>query len=177
MRPSRLFSLPGTYFLTFSTWHHRRLFVVENYSRLFLRTLYHYRREGSYLLHAFVLMPDHVHVLLTPAKDVTIERAVQLIKGAYSHELGTLIGRNSEIWQRGFTDHRIRDAQDFIHHRNYVHQNPVVGRIVANSSEYRYCSAFPGFKLDPWPSAAKAAVIRDAAIGTSGTRALPGSSR
>jgi len=126
-------------------------------------------------LHAFVVMPDHVHLLLTPARDITIERAVQLIKGAYSHELGTLIGRNPEVWQRGFTDHRIRDARDFVHHRNYIHQNPVVARLVLDSSEYRYCSAFPGFKLDPWPSAAKAVVIGDGSIGTSGTRALPGS--
>jgi len=174
LRPSRLFFPPGTYFLTFRTWNYRRLFQVENYARLFLKTLFHYRREGRYLLHAFVVMPDHVHLLLTPAADVTIERAVQLIKGSYSHELGALIGRKSEIWQRGFTDHRIRDAQDFAHHWNYIHQNPVAGGLVLNASEYRYCSAYPGFKLDPWPPAAKAAVVGDAAIGTSGTRALPG---
>jgi putative transposase len=113
--------------------------------------------------------------LLTPANDITIERAVQLVKGGYSHALGTLIGRKSEVWQRGFTDHRIRDVQDFVHHRDYVHQNPVVAKLVADSCEYRYGSAFPGFKLDPWPPAAKAAVIGDASIGTSGTRALPGS--
>ncbi len=156
------------------TWHHRNLFPVEVYARLFLKTLFHYRREGRYLLHGFVLMPDHVHLLLTPAQDVTVERAVQLIKGGYSHAIGTLIGRKSEIWQRGFTDHRIRDIQDFAHHQNYVHQNPVVARLVSNPSEYRYCSAFPGFKLDPWSPAAKAAVIGDASTRTSGTRVLPG---
>jgi hypothetical protein len=51
----------------------------------------------------------------------------------------------------------------------------VVARLVLNSSEYRYCSAFPGFKLDPWPPGAKAAILGDVSIGTSGTRALPGS--
>jgi putative transposase len=155
LKPGRLISPPGTYFLTFTTWRWRQLFVVENYARLFLKTLYHYRREGRYTLHAFVVMPDHIHLLLTPARDITIERAVQLIKGAYSHELGSLIGRNSEVWQRGFTDHRIRDAQDFVHHRNYIHQNPAVARIVLAPCEYRYCSAFPGFKLDPWPERLK----------------------
>ena len=175
MRPSRLFSPPGTYFITFRTWNYRRLFQVENNARLLLKTLFHYRREGRYLLHAFVVMPDHVHLLLTPTQDVTLERCVQLVKGSYSHELGTLIGRNSEIWQRGFTDHRIRDARDFVHHQNYIHQNPVVARLVSNPSEYRYSSAFPGFKLDPWPPAAKAPVSANASTGTSGTRALPGS--
>jgi putative transposase len=136
------------------------LFAVETYVRLFLQTLYRHRREGRYELHAFVVMPEHVHLLLTPAIDVTIERVVQLIKGAYSHELGGIIGRHSEIWQRGFTDHRIRNPQDFVHHRNYIHQNPVERHLVTDPNEYRYCSAFPGFKLDPWPSAAEAANLK-----------------
>ena len=160
MKPRRLFSPPGTYFTTFSTFHRRKLFTVEIYIRLFLKTIYRYRREGRYTLHAFVVMPEHVHLLLTPAIDITIERAIQLIKGAYSHELGSLIGRDQEIWQRGFTDHRIRNDIDFIHHRNYIHRNPVERRMVIDPSAYRYSSAFPGFKLDPWPSAAEAANLK-----------------
>jgi putative transposase len=173
LKPGRLFSPPGTYFLTFSAWQRRRLFVVETYARLFLKTLYRYRREGRYALHAFVLMPDHVHLLLTPAQDVTIERALQLIKDGYSHALGAIRGRSAEVWQRGFTDHRIRDPNDFAIRRNYIHQNPVVGKNATAPSEYRYCSAFPGFRLDPWPPAAEAAVPGKDSIGTSGTRALP----
>ncbi|MGD0989952.1 MAG: transposase [Candidatus Sulfotelmatobacter sp.] len=160
MKPGRLISPPGTYFVTFSTFHRRKLFTVEIYVRLLLKTLYRYRREGRYELHAFVVMPEHVHLLLTPENNVTIERAVQLIKGAYSHDLGSIIGRQSEIWERGFTDHRIRNEMDFAHHRNYIHQNPVERRMVNDPSEYRYCSAFPGFKLDPRPSAAEAESLR-----------------
>jgi putative transposase len=130
--------------------------VIESYVRIFLETLYRHRREGRYELHAFVSMPEHVHLLLTPAIDITVERAIQLIKGAYSHELGGIVGRRREVRQRGFTDHRIRDEMDFVHHRNYIHQNPVERRMVDDPAEYRYCSAFPGFKLDPWPPAAKA---------------------
>jgi putative transposase len=107
-------------------------------------------------------MPEHVHLLLTPSEDVTIERAIQLIKGGYSHALGAMIGRKREVWQRGFTDHRIRDEEDFAHHREYIHQNPVVRGLVAVPSEYRYSSAYTGFKLDPWPPAAKAALLESA---------------
>src|SRR5438132_9775840 len=56
-----------------------------------------------------------------------------------------------------------------------IHQNPVERGLVHDSREYRYCSALPGYKLDPWPSAAKAGIIHPAQTGTSGTRALPGS--
>jgi putative transposase len=105
-------------------------------------------------------MPEHVHLLLTPAIDVTIERAIQLMKGAYSHELGEVIGRKQGVWERGFTDYRIRNEMDFLHHRNYIQQNPVEQHIVTDPSEDRYCSAFPGFKLDSWPPAAEAANLR-----------------
>jgi putative transposase len=64
---------------------------------MFLKTLYRHRHESRYELHAFVIMPEHVHLLVTPAIDVTIEKAVQLIKGAYSHDLGNIIGRKREI--------------------------------------------------------------------------------
>jgi putative transposase len=161
VKPTRLISPPGTYFVTSSTWQRRRLFVVESMARLFLRTLYGYRRQGRYQLHAFVLMPDHFHLLLTPSGDTTLERAMQLIKGGYSHAVREELGRTQEIWQRGFTDHRIRNGEDFDGHRDYIHRNPIERRIVEKACDYRYCSAFPGFKLDPWPSAAKA----DLALG------------
>jgi putative transposase len=97
MKPTRLISPLGTYFVTFSTFQRRRFFVVESYARLFLKTLYGYCRQGRFQLHAFVLMPDHVHLLITPAPEVTLERAMQLIKGGYSHAVGVEISR-CEIW-------------------------------------------------------------------------------
>jgi putative transposase len=142
--------------VTFSAWERRRLFAVESYARLFLKTLYGYRRQAKFELHAFVLMPEHVHLLLTPAPDVTLERAMQFVKGGYSHALG-VEGRKGEVWQRGFTDHRIRGGADFEAHRGYIHENPVKRGLVEAASDYRYCSAFPGFRLDGWPSAAEAA--------------------
>jgi putative transposase len=155
---TRLISPPGTYFVTFSTWQRRRVFVVEPFARLFLKTLYGYKRQGRFQLHAFVLMPDHVHLLFTPALDITLERAMQFVKGGYSYRVRKELGRACEIWQRGFTDHRVRDESDFQFHCNYIHGNPVTDRLVENPCEYRYCAAYPGFKLDPWPPGAKANV-------------------
>lgn len=148
MKPSRLISPRGTYFITFQTSRRTRLFVVEDYAKLFLKTLYSYNRQGAFLLHAFVAMPKHVHLLIAPAGDKTLERAVQLIKGGYSHDFGLHFGKKKEVWQRGFTDHRIRDAQDFELHRGYIHQNPVKRGLVQNPAEYKFSSAFPGFRLD-----------------------------
>ncbi len=102
-------------------------------------------------------MPEHVHLLLTPTEDVTLERVIQLIKGGFSHAFGLEFGC-SEVWQRGFTDHRIRDSEDFDRHRDYIHQNPVKRGLAVSSADYRYCSAFPGFNLDAATPAAKAVV-------------------
>ena len=154
MKTTCQMSPPGTYFVSFSTFQRRRFFVVEQYARLFLKTLYSYRRQGRFRLHAFVLMPDHVHLLITPSDDIAIERAVQFIKGGFSHAVGVEISRR-EIWQKGFTDHRIRDAQDFAGHVVYIHQNPVMAKLVSSAAEYRYSSAFPGFRLDACPQRLK----------------------
>jgi putative transposase len=144
--------------VTSITWQRRSLFVTEPMARLFLQTLYSYRRQGKFQLHAFVLMPEHFHLLLTPLQ-IPLERALQFVKGGFSHAVRIQLGNPMEIWERGFTDHRIRDAEDFDHHRFYIHRNPVERNLVVQPSEFRYCSAFPGFKLDPWPSAAEAGLL------------------
>ena len=127
---------PGTFFITSRTHDSRRLFQVTANAELFLETLQHYRAEGHYLLHAFVAMPDHIHLLLTP-KFITLERAVGLIKGGFSHRLASKL----PVWQRSFTDHRVRDREEFLIRRAYIHQNPVRAHLSGTDSEYPYSSA------------------------------------
>jgi putative transposase len=127
----------GTYFVTTATFNRRRLFQVTANAELFLETLQLYRRKGHYKLHAFVVMPDHVHLLLTP-QSLSIERVVGFIKGGFSHRLGS----NFPVWQRGFTDHRIRDSDEFYARREYIHQNPVRARMVESPELYCYSSAY-----------------------------------
>jgi putative transposase len=137
-----------TYFVTSKTWEGRALFRAEPMARVFFQTLLAYR-GSAYLLHQFVLMPDHFHLLLSPLK--ALERAVQLIKGGFSFRAKKELGSNAEIWHRGFSDHRIRDWEDFEKHVHYIHLNPVKRRLCENPEEYKFSSAFPGWKLDPIP--------------------------
>jgi putative transposase len=127
-------------------------------ARLFLVTLYRYRRQSKYLLHEFVVMPNHFHLLLTPS-GVTLERTVQLIKGGFSFEAGKTFGIKGEIWQRSFHDRRIRDVGEYVEFQTYIHSNPVKARLAPGPPEYRYSSAYPGFKLDPIPQWLKPPVI------------------
>jgi putative transposase len=130
-------SFTATYFVTSSTFQRRRLFQVEENARLFLVTLQHYRAQGHYKLHAFVVMTDHVHFLITPL-DGTIERAVQLIKGGFSHRVGSKF----PVWQKGFEERRIRDAEEFVTRKEYIHLNPVRAHMVQSAEDYAFSSAF-----------------------------------
>ncbi|HVP55536.1 MAG TPA: transposase [Candidatus Eisenbacteria bacterium] len=69
-----------TFFVTAATWGRRAIFRAEPMAHLFLDTLQRYRAQHKFQFHEFVLMPDHIHLLLTPAPDVPLEKAVQLIK-------------------------------------------------------------------------------------------------
>jgi putative transposase len=133
-------SRPGTFFVTAAAFNRRRLFQSSTNAELFLETLQHYRRAGYYKLHAFVVMPDHFHAILTPQGTTTLERAVGLIKGGFSHRLAS----NFPVWQRGFADHRIRDAEDMEARRTYLQLNPVRARLATHAELYPYSSAYRG---------------------------------
>ncbi len=157
MKPTRQLSPTGTYFVTANTAGKRHLFLTERFAQLFVTVLYEYRRQGRYQLHAFVLMPDHFHLLLTPALGVTLERAMQYLKGGYSFRVRKELLFPGEIWERGFTDHRIRDLSDFTQHTTYIDGNPVRRGLVFAPGDFAYSSANGRFELDAWPPAAKAA--------------------
>jgi putative transposase len=153
--PSRHHSVPGTYFVTSRTWQSRPLFANESCCGLFVDSLLHYRDDGVYSLHAFVLMPDHFHILLSPANNKTLERAVQFIKGGSARKLALEKHMHFPVWQRGFSDHRIRDAADFVSHVRYIDQNPVRKRLVTDAKEFRWSSASGRYSLDQQPQGLK----------------------
>ena len=96
-------------------------------------------------------MPDHLHALITPAAELSLERAVQFIKGGFSYR----VGKGVTVWQASFTNHRIRDLDDYHQHRTYIHRNPVRARLAASASEFLYSSANAGCTLDPAPTGLK----------------------
>jgi putative transposase len=151
-RPNRVENF-GTYFTTTQTWERQTLFQVEANWELFIETIFRYRKQDKFLLHEFVVMPDHVHLIMTPT-GVTIERAMQLVKGGFSFALGKT-GRSGEVWQKGFTDHRIRDWNDFLLHKNYLRRNPVKRGLCGVPEEYHSSSANSLFELDDLPQRLK----------------------
>jgi putative transposase len=113
---------PETYALTIVTHQRRSIFQRMENAQLMIHTLFRYRDQDRFALHAFVVMPDHIHVMITPAEDHATSRCVQLIKGGFSFSIREQF--KGEVWNPGHHEHRVRDAADFEAQRQYIANNP-----------------------------------------------------
>jgi putative transposase len=143
---------PGTsYFVTTKCWQGRAVFQVSENAEILIETLFHYRDLDAYLIHEFVVMPDHLHLLLTPSTTTSLEKAMQFIKGGSSHRIRKVRNQKMEIWQVGFHDWTIRDADDWRTKIEYIHTNPVRAKLVQRPEDWPYSSANGKFSVDPIP--------------------------
>jgi len=101
-------------------------------------------------------MPDHFHALITVNPEMTVEKAVQLIKGGFAFRAGRELGFRAPVWQKGFSEVRVNEWEAFSGIREYIHANPVRRFLVTAGADYPYSSANAEFKLDPPPQRLKA---------------------
>jgi putative transposase len=151
MRPARESVKSGgqTYFVSSQTVARQPFFRHERWVLLMEEVLQHYRGD-SYLLHAYVVMPDHFHIIITPCE--SLERAMQNVKGGFSFRAKRAFDWKFDIWQAGFSDHRIRDIEDWNRHISYMRYNPIKANL---ATDYRYLA----FDLDPIPQQLKPAFL------------------
>jgi len=98
---------------------------------------------GDYLAHTWVVMPNHVHLLLTPRLHPSV--ALRRLKGASAREANALLGRTgSPFWQDESYDHLVRTPQQFDRIETYILQNPVRAGLARLAEEYPWSSAFRG---------------------------------
>jgi putative transposase len=153
--PENIAAGARTFFITSSTAAKRNLLQSERSAQLFIRVLHEYRTLRKFRLHEFVVMPDHFHVLITIDAGMTIERAVQFIKGGFAFRAGREFGMRPPVWQKGFYDVRVWNAEQFESLRTYIHNNPVKRGLVNETSLYPYSSAHSGLELDFVPQGLK----------------------
>ena len=100
------------------------------------------RQLRYYELHAYVVMPNHVHLLVLPLVDAG--RLLQSLKGFTARKANQMLHREGEpFWQRESYDHWVRDAREFNRIRAYIENNPVTAGLVTKPEDH------------PWSSAAK----------------------
>jgi putative transposase len=144
----------GCYFLTLVTSKRSPLFASADSRRILGAALAWVRRQHPFTLNAIVLMPDHLHVLLTlPPGDSDYATRVMLLKKRFtetSRKLGICsqgaVGRGEkglskpQYWQRRYWEHTIRSQDDFAAHLDYMMFNPVKHGLVQTPAEWPHSS-------------------------------------
>ncbi|MBZ5665565.1 MAG: transposase [Acidobacteriia bacterium] len=95
------------------------------------------------VIHAVVIMPNHVHLLLTPLRDAdgnlySLVEILQGMKGASAHSLNRALGRSGPVWQEESFDHVLRSEESFAEKKEYIRQNPVRRGLVSRPEDYAW---------------------------------------
>jgi type I restriction enzyme R subunit/putative DNA methylase len=112
----------------------------EDIARIIVNSLRRGVELGHYDLRAWVIMANHVHVLLLPK--VPPQSLLGGLKGSAAREANQVLGRTGQpFWQAESYDHWVRDAREFEKIVGYIENNPVKAGFVANAGDYRWSSA------------------------------------
>ncbi len=128
-------SIPGqTYLITAATRNRRPLFSNFDAGRIVvskMRDLHDARMVESL---AYVLMPDHLHWLLTLGTSIDLGEVIRRLKGSSAHALQ---GRGlPQVWQTGYYDHAVRDDEDLRSAARYLVANPLRAGLVDDLGNY-----------------------------------------
>jgi putative transposase len=137
----------GTYFFTVTLGQRQSTALVDHVSAL--RAAFRVaRQERPFTIDAIVILPDHLHAILTlPQGDADFAGRWRRVKGYFSTRLlaaGVSIERHANgelaLWQRRYWEHTIRDEADFVRHVDYVHYNPVKHHLVTRVCDWPHSS-------------------------------------
>jgi putative transposase len=117
----------------------RQLLQSERNAELLIDVLRSLVKERKFKLRDFVVMPDHVHLLITVENGTTIEKAMQLIKGRFSYRLSKEFGYLGEVWQRGYSEVQVLNKDSVTRYRAYIANNPVKAGLAKIPGQFPYC--------------------------------------
>jgi putative transposase len=139
-------SIPCQLYLVTAVTHDRRPFFADfTLGRIVVRALRHLAEKGSVESVAFVVMPDHLHWLLSLNAEVALSAVMKSIKGYSAHEITNIVVSRSDssgrgvvnrVWQNGFHDHALRKDEEVDAVARYLVMNPVRAGIVADIWQY-----------------------------------------
>jgi putative transposase len=103
----------------------------------------HYHNDTKYRLHAFCIMPNHVHVLITPISEghdwsKILASITKSWKGFSARRINLILNQRGAFWSRESYDHMVRDENEFYRIVNYILKNPVKAKRVKEWQEWKY---------------------------------------
>jgi putative transposase len=150
--------LPGQpVFITAVTYKRRRIFTTKQCIQLLLSTINAVNVLRPFDMLAYVVMPDHIHLLIkTPEDSPNYSPIISSIKRNFirNYRKDVDADDSSPIWQSRFWDHVIKDDDDFEKHLDYIHWNPVKHGFVDDPIKWQWSTFLKwhgdGFYDDTW---------------------------
>jgi REP element-mobilizing transposase RayT len=128
------------YLVTTVTLNREPIFKESKAADIVLESVLFGRREQWYYLLSFVIMPDHMHLIVIP-RDKNISQCMKSIKGFSARRLNSMFNRKGSIWQNGFYDYVLDGEEKVLSRMRYIEDNPVRKGLVADTGDYGYSSA------------------------------------
>lgn len=118
-----------------------RLLSDERIAKLVQNAILHLDGK-KYRLIAWVIMPNHVHVLIVTLSGYSVSEIMHSLKSFTSHEANKILGRTGSFWFKEYFDRYIRDGKHFRAVVRYIEENPVKARLCKDPEDWKYSSAF-----------------------------------
>jgi len=149
-KTTHLLNETGLYFVTTDTGNDTPFFKDPRKCLILQQTVLFQRRKGRINLYAFVVMPNHLHIILATANNFPLSRTIQSIKGFSAYTINRQNGTTHQIWQKGYYEHGIRNEQDFMEKYNYIANNPARKGLSDRIDNYPWSSFYKDktFEID-----------------------------
>jgi len=128
------------YLTTTVTLKREPIFADFKTADILLEAFFFGKRQEWYYLLSFVIMPDHMHLILIP-RSKNISECMKSIKGFSARKVNLLLKRNGSIWQTGFYDYILDSEEKVLSRVRYIEDNPVRKGLAISPQDYSYSSA------------------------------------
>jgi len=128
-----------TFFVTTKTHMGKHLLQSDRHAALLIDVLRSCVVDGHFRIHDFVVMPNHLHLLIALSEDMTVEKAMQFVKGRFSYRAKRELGLAGEVWQRGFSEIRAEGRENLERYRRYIARNPLSAGLIRDGELFPWC--------------------------------------
>jgi len=139
------------YLVTTNVKDRRPLFSERSCCQIVINGIRFLRTYLGHRVHAYALMPDHVHLVVTPRESSNVSQIMHGLKLHTAREIGVLLGSKGGIWQARFYEQALRTPKDVEEAILYVHDNPIKAGLADRPEDYDWSSYRACISGEPTP--------------------------
>jgi putative transposase len=131
-----------SHFLTFSCYRRQPKLNSPNACDLFVQCLEDMRCRFTVCIYGYVVMPEHVHLLVNEPEEATLADAIHFLKLSFSKRQRSQkrATESRSFWQKRYYDRNVKDAEEFTVKLRYLHRNPLERGLVEEPGEWKWSS-------------------------------------